>query len=401
MPSLPSGPLPALGVMFFGATEADRSEDRYALVRGAAAAADRLGYTAVWTPERHFDAFGGLFPSPAVLGAALAAGTSRCQIRAGSVVAPLHDTLRIAEDWSVLDNLSGGGRVGISLGSGWNANDFVLAPDRYADRARRVQDAVTELRELWAGRPVERRNGSGRTVQVAVQPTPLSPELPLWLTASGNPATFEAAGRLGTNLLTHLLGQDLDTLRERIDRYRAARAEAGHQGPGTVTLMLHTYATRDADNGWKAARTPLRGYLRTALELELRASAGGGAVSGGREVSIPALPEAVIDELLEERARRFHREASLIGTPEKCLRMLERVGAAGVDEIACLVDFGLPLERVLDSLELLADTRYPGTDRTPADTDRTLAGTGTGSGTSTGTDARDAAVDRPLAEVAG
>ncbi|MFD8787278.1 MupA/Atu3671 family FMN-dependent luciferase-like monooxygenase [Kitasatospora sp. NPDC059599] len=398
MPSQPSGPLPALGVMFFGATETDRSQDRYALVRAAAAAADRLGYTAVWTPERHFDAFGGLFPSPAVLGAALAAGTSRCQIRAGSVVAPLHDTLRIAEDWSVVDNLSGGGRIGISLGSGWNANDFVLAPDRYADRARRVQDAVTELRDLWAGRTVERRNGSGRTVRVAVQPTPLSPELPLWLTASGNPATFEAAGRLGTNLLTHLLGQDLDTLRERIGRYRAARAEAGHQGPGTVTLMLHTYATHDADDGWKAARTALRGYLRTALELELRASAGGGAVSGGREVSIPALPEAVIDELLEERARRFHREASLIGTPGKCLRMLEQVGAAGVDEIACLVDFGLPTEQVLDGLDLLADTHTTGTTGTgqPPSGTRTT-GTGITGTRTTGT----TTTDRPLAEVAG
>lgn len=164
--------------MFFsGSVPADRT-DRYRLVHDAAAAADRLGYEAIWLPERHFDIFGGLFPNPSVLAAALAGTTKRCHLRAGSVVAPLHDPIRIAEEWSVVDNLSGGGRIGLSIGSGWNTNDFVLAPDRYETRVADSRDSVAELRALWAGRRVTRRNGSGRTVEVAIQPAPLSGELP-------------------------------------------------------------------------------------------------------------------------------------------------------------------------------------------------------------------------------
>ncbi|RZL74385.1 MAG: LLM class flavin-dependent oxidoreductase [Rhodococcus sp. (in: high G+C Gram-positive bacteria)] len=291
---------PSLSVMFFaGSVPADRT-DRYRLVHDAAAAADRLGYEAIWLPERHFDAFGGLFPNPSVLAAALAGTTTRCHLRAGSVVAPLHDPIRIAEEWSVVDNLSGGGRIGLSIGSGWNTNDFVLAPDRYETRVADSRDSIAELRTLWAGRRVARRNGSGRTVEVAIQPPPLSSELPLWLTASGNPDTFTAAGRLGTNLLTHLLGQDLGELAGKIGR-----------------------------------------------------------VSGGRRIAVPALSEAVVEELLDERTRRFFDDASLLGAVPKCLAMLEAVTAAGVDEVACLIDFGPSRQLVLDSLNRLATLARP------------------------------------------
>ena len=43
----------------------------------------------------------------------------------GSVVLPLHSPIRVAEEWSVVDNLSGG-RVGISFAAGWQPNDHVV-----------------------------------------------------------------------------------------------------------------------------------------------------------------------------------------------------------------------------------------------------------------------------------
>ena len=87
---------------------------KYRLLTEGAKFGDTNGFKAVWTPERHFHAFGGLFPNPAVTSAAIAATTKQIQIRAGSCVSPLHSSVRIAEDWSIVDNLSGG-RVGISF----------------------------------------------------------------------------------------------------------------------------------------------------------------------------------------------------------------------------------------------------------------------------------------------
>src|SRR5438874_1155394 len=110
------------GLMFFS-SDAGASAHKYGLLLEAAKRADERGFCCVWTPERHFDRFGGIFPNPAVTSAALAMVTRRLQLRAGSLISPLHDVIRIAEEWAVVDNLSNG-RVAISFGSGWNVNDF-------------------------------------------------------------------------------------------------------------------------------------------------------------------------------------------------------------------------------------------------------------------------------------
>jgi hypothetical protein len=112
---------------FFSDDGSKDSDDKYRLVLESAKFADRNDFSAVWTPERHFQDFGGLYPNPAVLSAALATITERVQIRAGSVALPLHHPVRVAEEWSVVDNLSGG-RVAIAFASGWHVNDFALDP---------------------------------------------------------------------------------------------------------------------------------------------------------------------------------------------------------------------------------------------------------------------------------
>ena len=104
----------ALSLMFFSADEAETKEDRYRFVREASRIADARGFEAVWIPERHFHRFGGLFPNPAVVAAAIASETRHIRIRAGSVVLPLHDPIRVYEEWAVVDNLSRG-RVDLSF----------------------------------------------------------------------------------------------------------------------------------------------------------------------------------------------------------------------------------------------------------------------------------------------
>ncbi|MEH6528301.1 MAG: LLM class flavin-dependent oxidoreductase, partial [Sneathiella sp.] len=118
--------------LFYFSSDAGPSEtpNRYRLLMEGAKFADSHGFSSVWTPERHFHLFGGLYPNPSVTSAAVAAVTSNIAIRAGSIVLPLHNPVRVVEEWSVVDNLSGG-RVGFSFASGWHANDFSLLPENY------------------------------------------------------------------------------------------------------------------------------------------------------------------------------------------------------------------------------------------------------------------------------
>jgi alkanesulfonate monooxygenase SsuD/methylene tetrahydromethanopterin reductase-like flavin-dependent oxidoreductase (luciferase family) len=139
-----------LSLFFFTSEESTSPEDKYRLVLDGARFADSHGFASVWTPERHFHAMGALFPNPSLLGVAIAGATRRVGIRAGSVVLPLHDPIRVAEEWAVVDNLSRG-RAGVSFASGWHANDFVFAPEKYAERKRHMLEAVDVVRRLWRG----------------------------------------------------------------------------------------------------------------------------------------------------------------------------------------------------------------------------------------------------------
>src|ERR1051325_10921591 len=156
---------------FFSDDGSKNSDDKYRLLLESAKFADRHGFTAVWTPERHFQAFGGLYPNPSVLSAALAMITERVQIRAGSVALPLHHPVRVAEEWSLVDNLSRG-RVAVSYASGWHPNDFLFAPDVYEQRKEVMFSHIETIRKLWHGETVEFPGVNGSAVQVSISPKP-------------------------------------------------------------------------------------------------------------------------------------------------------------------------------------------------------------------------------------
>lgn len=334
----------------------DGYDDGYALLLEAARFADGNGFSAVWTPERHFHRFGGRYPSPAVVGAAVAAVTERVAVRAGSVVGPLHHPVRIAEDWSVVDNLSRG-RAGVSFASGWHAGDYVLRPENYPGRRQVLVDTVETVRSLWRGDEVELPDGEGRPRGVRIRPRPVQPELPVWITSSGTPETFRQAGRLGAGVLTYLVGQDHDTLARNIAAYREELTVAG---PGVV-VMLHTFVGTDRDEVLSVAREPFRHYLRSSVDLLV---ATPGLLPDG--VELDQLPDRYVDLLVTRAADRLIGTSSLIGTVADCTEVVSRLSDIGVDEVACLLDFGVPAGEVLLSLRHLGELRAEVAAQVPA-----------------------------------
>lgn len=335
--------------LFFFADDTGGTNDGYRLLLDSARFADSAGFTAIWTPERHFDRVGGRYPNPAVTGAAIAASTHRIGIRAGSVAAPLHHPIRIAEEWSVVDNLSSG-RVGVSFASGWHAADFVLRPDGFADRRRLLVETIEQVRRLWRCEELEFPDGRGEQRAMRIFPTPIQPELPVWVTSSGSPETFVTAGRLGAGVLTYLLGSDDAALAANIAAYRdTLRAEHGPSARGHVAMMVHTLLGPDRDQVLRQAREPFCRYLRGSFDLVLK---GSGLLPAG--VELDQLPERHRGRLISVAADRYLRTSSLIGTVADGMAVAQRLAAIGVDELACLVDFGVPADEVLVSLESLA-----------------------------------------------
>ncbi|MBZ5595291.1 MAG: LLM class flavin-dependent oxidoreductase [Acidobacteriia bacterium] len=344
VPSAPTAKKTIEFSLFYFAGDERQNGGKYQLLTEGARFADQNGFTAVWTPERHFHAFGGLFPNPSVTSAALAMITQHVQIRAGSIVLPLHDPLRVAEEWSVVDNLSHG-RVGVSFASGWHDRDFVFAPHHYAERKKVMFREIETVRALWRGEAIQRQRGGGENTSVSILPRPVQPELPVWVTAGGDPETFRLAGESRSNLLTHLLGQSMEELAAKIAVYR--KAWSG-EGQGHVTLMLHTYVGNTPEEVAEKVRGPFCEYLKTSVDLMKQVAKGLGV-----EFASGNLTPADLESLIDHAFHRYFETSGLFGTPDTCLALVERLKAMGVDEVACLIDFGIEPEAVLASLENL------------------------------------------------
>ena len=348
-------------LFYFASDESSSDAQKYRLLLEGAKFADENGFAAVWTPERHFHAFGGLYPNPSVTSAAVAATTNRVQIRAGSVVLPLHNPIRVAEEWAVVDNLSNG-RVAISFASGWQINDFVLAPDNYARRKQIMLEQIELVRKLWRGESVSFRNSNGQDIPLRILPRPIQRELPIWITASGHPDTFKLAGELGANVLTHLLGQSVTELADKLAVYRSARKEHGHTNPGHVTLMLHTFVGQDDDAVREIVRAPFTAYLRSSIDLIKNDPWAFGtfkrAANGPSEPGKAAnFTEEELDAMSKHAFGRYFETSGLFGSEQRCEEMIEKLRALGVDEIGCLIDFGVPAETVLSNLKHLNSLR--------------------------------------------
>jgi natural product biosynthesis luciferase-like monooxygenase protein len=366
-PAAPAARRAALefSMMFFAATEEANRENPYRLVLEGAKYADRAGFRSVWVPERHFTHMGSLYPNPSVLHAALARETERVRLMAGSLVMPLHNPIRVAEEWAMVDNLSGG-RVGLAVASGWNPDDFVLAADKYEERYRHLYEGIEALRALWHGETWQAKGVGGKTVSLRTYPTPIQAEIPLWMTAARSPESFKKAGELGVNLLTHLLDQDIATLAEKIALYRDARARHGFDPEaGWVSVMCHTFLAGEADTVHRLARKPFCDYLKSSKPL-LAAL----AYSRSKDIDIDRLSEQEIDAFVDFLYERFYGTRALIGTPVGSLDMVNKLHAAGVNEIACLLDFGPTTDQVLAHLPYLSQLREDYAAQAPAEAPR-------------------------------
>jgi hypothetical protein len=112
--------------------------------------------------------------------------------------------------------------------------------------------------------------------------------------------------------------------------------------------MLHTFVGPNMDFVSTQVKEPLKDYLRSHMEHTQAVSQ---EKTGQAEESLSTEDE---DELLEHAYQRYFKESSLIGTVDSCLETITRLKAMGVDEIACLIDFGVSENAFTVGLEHLA-----------------------------------------------
>jgi natural product biosynthesis luciferase-like monooxygenase protein len=226
--------------------------------------ADELGYETVWLTEHHFDVYGGTVPNPAVLGAVIAARTRRIRIGTAVTVVPLHNPLNVAEDFAMLDVISGG-RLDFGVGRGSvqrEAEEFGMA-----DKSAALTAEATELiLRLWRDRQVDFEGSYFQVKGIELLPRPIQqPHPPIWVGASRTPDTFAWAGHRGFHVMVLPYMMPPADLKERLDVYYSAAREAGHD-PASLEVMakFHVFVADTAEEASRVAGPAYDRYQRIA-----------------------------------------------------------------------------------------------------------------------------------------
>lgn len=289
--------------------------------------AEEVGFDSAWVSEHH-GAGDGYLPSLLPLLAAFAARTSRIELGTGVVLAPFHDPLRLAEDFAVVDQISGG-RVVCGLGIGWREEEFRAFGIDVSTRVRRLTEIVEILRLAWTG---ERFDFAGRHYSYdAVAVTPAPARVPPIYVGGFADTAIRRAGRIGDGYISSRAQPE--RVAEGFALAASARRDAGRDGTPLAALLQNAFVTEDPERDW-----PL---VVAGIGHQLGVYAGWRA---GTDVPGASLEVAPPDE-------QTIRATTAFGTPDDVYAFLE------------------PLTGILaphpDS-HLILRFHYPGMDAAPA-----------------------------------
>jgi alkanesulfonate monooxygenase SsuD/methylene tetrahydromethanopterin reductase-like flavin-dependent oxidoreductase (luciferase family) len=224
--------------------------------------AEQCGFDWVGCNEHHFSPYG-LMANCNVIAGALVYPTKRIRIAMMGNLVPLNNPLRIAEEYAMLDCMSGGRLIaGLMRGIPHEYIAYNIAPDESWERQREgialILKAWTEPEPFgWEGKHWHFR-------QVSIWPKPLQkPHPPLVISAS-SPESARFAGEMRATMGMVLIS-DLALAKECIAVYKeAARAAGWEPRPENILIGMHT-CILDTDAEARSALSQGKAYFDRVL----------------------------------------------------------------------------------------------------------------------------------------
>jgi alkanesulfonate monooxygenase SsuD/methylene tetrahydromethanopterin reductase-like flavin-dependent oxidoreductase (luciferase family) len=264
----------------------------------SAVLAEELGFDGFAVGERHEDPF--ISSSPPVVLSNIAARTSKIGLFTGVTTLSLLDPVRAFEDYSTLDNLSGG-RLELIIGKGNGAAQAELFHVTTADQWDRNREGYELFRMLWESDDV---TWSGRfrpaLVNAKALPRPLQKRLRIWHGSATSKDSVDLAARYGDPIFSANVTYSIEPYAELVRHYRQRWELYGHQ-PEDALVGAGTAGFHIAQTSQQAVAE-----YRPAFEARLAFQ---------RRAGLPVVFDSIYDFV--------DRSSALVGSPQQ---VIDKVG---------------------------------------------------------------------------
>jgi natural product biosynthesis luciferase-like monooxygenase protein len=313
--------------------------------------AEAFGFHSVWFAEHHFHNYGGHIPSVPVLGAAVAQRTKRLRIGSGIVLLPLQDPVRVAEEYAMLDCLSGG-RLEFGIGRGFQKLEYDAFERNMADSRVLFEEAHDIVLKAWT----EERfsyEGKFRTVRnLRVIPKPVQKLPPIYVACIFTDESFQWTGRMGYNLMVvPYAAPDPAFLTGKIRLYGDTRKAHGYKTDPEVLGVYHFYCGETPAKAKEEPREALLRYVRSVADSNQEAA------YSNQYQAYQGLPQFM--KTVDYDSYLYPNKV-IFGDPDQCVERIKQIQATGITNVSLLANFGgLEHAEVLASLDRFAKYVMP------------------------------------------
>jgi len=335
--------------------------------------AEQAGFDWIGSNEHHFSPYG-MMPNPNLVGAVVANRTRRAGILQSGNIVPISNPIRIAEEYAMLDVMSGGRLIaGFMRGIPHEYVAYNVSPD---ESYGRMYEAIELIKKAWSS--PEPFGWEGEFYQfraVSIWPRPVQKPYPRILMSASSDASARLAAEVGASA-GFLRIADFDSARNQIKVYRDRAKECGWSPTaddvmiGMNCCIAPTYeeAKEILQNGQKYFFGVLGGGIRTAQQLVVQKTRyfkdAGAAEKFAKKTAVQR--EVSFDE-------RVERGLIVCGTPEMAIDQIRRIhGELGNGRMNLSVKIGnIADHHVTQTLDYLRDVVFPavrplGEDNDPA-----------------------------------
>jgi alkanesulfonate monooxygenase SsuD/methylene tetrahydromethanopterin reductase-like flavin-dependent oxidoreductase (luciferase family) len=320
-----------------------------------AARAESVGFESVWMSEHHFADYQLTSQTPMVL-AWLAGQTTKLKLGTMVTVLPWNDPVRVAEQFSVLDHMSGG-RAILGIGRGLGQKEFVGFRVEMGESRRRFTEYSKAILEALETGFMESDGELYKQPRVELRPNPYGTFKGRTFASAVSPESMEIMARMGVGLMV-IAQKPWETAEKELAEYRTRFRELnGTEAPKPILVVVAGVAPNEAEADVLRNKYMQR-WARSTVEHYEFNNEGFGEIEGYEYYAALA---ANINKHGIDKFSGFLADLQVWGTPEKVIEKLtdyvERTDAGG---LVLIPNFGaMPREVAESSYQLLASEVVP------------------------------------------